>query len=91
MTKKKVHYMLQNVQSVTTFPLPPSKIPDFIGTTENAEKNGRQRKTRKRTEDNGKNGKNGKEQQKALMANGQLSSNNELDELDEFFSNHRLH
>ena len=88
MTKKKVHYMLQNVQSVTTFPLPPSKIPDFIGTTENAEKNGRQRKTRKRTEDNGKNGK---EQQKALMANGQLSSNNELDELDEFFSNHRLH
>ena len=25
--------MLQNVQSVTTFPLPPSKIPDFIGTT----------------------------------------------------------
>ena len=44
MTKKKVHYMLQNVQSVTTFPLPPSKIPDFIGTTENAEKNGRQRK-----------------------------------------------
>ena len=88
MTKKKVHYMLQNVQSVTTFPLPPSKIPDFIGTTENAEKNGRQRKTRKRTEDNGNNGK---EQQKALMANGQLSSNNELDELDEFFSNHRLH
>jgi len=85
MTKKKVHYMLQNVQSVTTFPLPPSKIPDFIGKRGN---NGNKRKTRKRTEDNGKRGK---EQQKALMANGQLSSNNELDELDEFFSNHRLH
>jgi hypothetical protein len=40
--KKKVHYMLQNVQSVTTFPLPPSKIPDFIGTTENAEKTRKQ-------------------------------------------------
>ena len=36
--------MLQNVQSVTTFPLPPSKIPDFIGTTENAEKNGKRGK-----------------------------------------------
>ena len=54
--KKKVHYMLQNVQSVTTFPLPPSKNPDFIGTTENAEKNGRQRKRRKRAAE-GANGK----------------------------------
>jgi hypothetical protein len=44
MTKKKVHYMLQNVQSVTTFPLPPSKIPDFNG------KRGKERKTRKRRE-----------------------------------------
>ena len=41
--------MLQNVQSVTTFPLPPSKIPDFIGTTENAEKNGKERKRRGKT------------------------------------------
>ena len=32
--------MLQNVQSVTTFPLPPSKIPDFIETTEDAERRG---------------------------------------------------
>ena len=45
MTKKKVHYMLQNVQSVTTFPLLPSKIPDFIGKRGN---NGNKRKTRKR-------------------------------------------
>ena len=38
--------MLQNVQSVTTFPLPPSKIPDFIGTTERTEDNGKSRKRR---------------------------------------------
>ena len=49
MTKKKVHYMLQNVQSVTTFPLPPSKIPDFIGKRGN---NGNKRKTRKRRGNN---------------------------------------
>jgi len=48
--------MLQNVQSVTTFPLPPSKNPDFIGTTENGEKNGKSRKQRKRAAE-GANGK----------------------------------
>ena len=51
MTKKKVHYMLQNVQSVTTFPLPPSKIPDFIGTTGTTEKTtGTTEKTTETTE-----------------------------------------
>ena len=54
MTKKKVHYMLQNVQSVTTFPLLPSKIPDFIGTTGTTEKTTETtentEKTRKETE-----------------------------------------
>ena len=48
--------MLQNVQSVTTFPLPPSKIPDFIGTTERTEDNGKSRKQRKRRGKNGNNG-----------------------------------
>ena len=50
--------MLQNVQSVTTFPLPPSKIPDFIGTTERTEDNGKSRKQRKRAAE-GANGKGG--------------------------------